>query len=400
MNNGNELLSVIVPVYNAEQYIEECVESILKQRYLPLEIILVDDGSSDQSGTLCDLLSERNKCIRVLHVENGGITKARLKGVEVSKGRWITFVDADDWIDEDAYGDIVGDIGADIVVTGICRYINKNRTIMQIPYFREGFYDKEDILNEIIPSMLWTPELETWAFDPSLCTKIFKREIIGEYLRKASEVGSDYGEDSTVIFPMMLHVKSLRISQKIYYYHRQRGLGEIPSYIRDEQFFYKLYKVYEYLEKQFKLTAYWEVMKNQLDCFFISSVEIKKRCYEYPVLNFSAFFPMDRIPKGSKVVLYGAGDLGKQYWEQNLQYHFCDIVLWVDKKCENIQMRNCKIKNPEMIKETDFDYVVIAVDNYYIARNIAVYLKKCGIEKKKIIWHSIRVNHGEFEDSY
>lgn len=400
MNSENKLLSVIIPVYNVEQYIEECVESILKQKYMPLEIILVDDGSSDHSGMLCDLLSKRNKCIKVLHVQNGGITKARLLGVGAAKGRWVTFVDADDWIDEGAYENIVGDKDADIVVTGICRFINEKRKIMQMPYFREGFYGKEDMLNEIFPSMLWTPKLETWALDPSLCTKIFKREIIIEYLRKASEVGSDYGEDSIVTFPMMLHVNSIYISQKIYYFHRQRTLREISPYIQDEHFFLKLSKVYAYLEKQFKLTEYWEVMKNQLDCFFISSVEMKKRCYEYPVLNFSIFFPMDRIPKESRVVLYGAGDLGKQYWEQNLKYHFCNIVLWVDKNYENIQLRNSKIENPEIMSEIEFDYVVIAVDNYYIARDIAMYLKKYRIKKENIIWHSIRVNRSGFEDVF
>lgn len=396
MENNEILLSVVVPVYNAEQYIEECVKSIVKQDYFPIEIILVDDGSTDQSGTLCDRLSEEHDCVKVLHVKNGGIIKARFKGVKVSKGKWLTFVDADDWIAEGAYRDIVAENGTDLVITGICRYYNDNYQIMQKPYLKKGIYDREDILKKIVPTMLWEPKLNGWALDPSLCTKMFKREIILGYLEKAIEVNSDFGEDSIVIFPMMLHAERVRISEKIYYYHRQRESGVIAPYIRDERFIFKLYKVYSYLEEQFKRTEYWNVMKEQLDFFFMNGIDIKKRCYRYPSLEFAVFFPIDQIPKGSRVVLYGAGKVGRQYWIQNLKYQFCNIVLWVDQKCGEKQSADCRIEKPEMIGTVDFDYVLIAVDEYFSAREIAMYLKECGVKKDQIVWHSVRADHRTF----
>lgn len=399
MEKCKPALSVIVPVYNAEQYLEECVQSILGQNYIELEIILVDDGSTDQSGILCDLLAKEHDCVSVLHIAHGGITKARLAGVQAAKSDKITFVDADDWIGEGAYREIVFENNCDIVVTGICRYFSDKDKIMERPYLKEGIYGREEILNEIVPIMLWNPRQGTWAFDPSLCTKIFRRELILEWLEKASAVGSNYAEDSLVIFPMMFKAKKIQIIGSIYYYHRQRASGEIPYYIKNDDFILKLHKVYEYLDKQFKCMGHGDVMRPQLDCFYINAIELKKQCYEYPLLEFSACFPTDRIPQKSKVILYGAGNLGKQYWEQNSLYHFCDIVLWVDTKYKRYQSDVFKIEKPELIQEMIFDYVLVAVDNYYMAKDIVHDLYELGIKKEKVVWQSIRVDRRGFDEA-
>lgn len=387
---SQKALSVIVPVYNVEQYIEKCVNSILKQVFPILNIILVDDGSTDNSGVLCDLLAEKAKCIKVLHIEHSGITIARLTGVRAADTDWITFVDADDWISEDAYTDLLTCEGSDVVITGICRYIDSKHQVLQMPHFEEKVYDKKQIEREIMPTMLWCPEVGDWALDPSLCTKLFKREIVLTQLEKVSKVGSNYGEDSAVVFPIMLHATNIRICKKIYYFHRQRISGTIAPYIEDEDFISKLHNVYALLKAQFQEAGYWEIMKGQLDCFYINAIELKKRCYEYPLLECSAYFPIDKILPKSKVILYGAGNIGKQYWDQNNLYQFCEIVSWVDLKLTGQQVRTCTIENPESIKKLQFDYVLIAVDNYFIARMIFSYLCELQIRKEKIIWHSLR----------
>lgn len=102
-NYGNELISVIVPVYNVEQYLEKCVNSIINQTYKNLEIILVDDGATDSSGIMCDELAESDNRIKVYHKENGGLSDARNYGVERATGDYIGFVDSDDYIDSEMY---------------------------------------------------------------------------------------------------------------------------------------------------------------------------------------------------------------------------------------------------------------------------------------------------------
>ena len=95
------LVSVIVPVYNVEEYLQRCVESILNQNYKNLEILLINDGSSDQSGILCESLKSKNERIKVFHHANGGMSVARNTGLSQAKGEYISFVDSDDWIESD-----------------------------------------------------------------------------------------------------------------------------------------------------------------------------------------------------------------------------------------------------------------------------------------------------------
>lgn len=100
---GNPLISVIIPVYNVEKYLKRCVDSLVKQTYKNLEIILIDDGSKDSSGKLCDEISKIDKRILVLHKSNGGSSSARNLGIEIATGKYITFVDSDDWLELDTY---------------------------------------------------------------------------------------------------------------------------------------------------------------------------------------------------------------------------------------------------------------------------------------------------------
>ncbi len=99
----NDLISVIVPVYNVEKYMERCVDSILRQTYTNIEIILVDDGSTDASSRLCDEYAARDGRIKVVHKENGGLSDARDAGLAVAEGDYIGYVDSDDWIEPDMY---------------------------------------------------------------------------------------------------------------------------------------------------------------------------------------------------------------------------------------------------------------------------------------------------------
>ena len=98
-----ELISIIVPVYNVEQYLDDCLVSILNQTYKNLEIILIDDGSTDNSGKICDEYAKKDSRIIVFHKENGGVSSARNAGLRIAKGIYIGFVDPDDWIAEDMY---------------------------------------------------------------------------------------------------------------------------------------------------------------------------------------------------------------------------------------------------------------------------------------------------------
>ena len=96
-----DLISVIVPIYNVESYLEQCIKSIINQTYKNIEIILIDDGSTDKSPKICDKYKQKDSRIIVVHKQNTGVSATRNIGLELSKGKWIAFVDSDDWIEKE-----------------------------------------------------------------------------------------------------------------------------------------------------------------------------------------------------------------------------------------------------------------------------------------------------------
>ncbi len=134
------LISVIIPVYNAEKYLRRCLDSVLNQKNVKLEIVLVDDGSTDRSGTICDEYAKCDERILVLHQKNGGASNARNHGMQIAKGDYIGFVDSDDWIEDDMYCYLLGLINSYDADAAVCEYItakhkgktNKQKEVLTI----------------------------------------------------------------------------------------------------------------------------------------------------------------------------------------------------------------------------------------------------------------------------
>lgn len=128
------LLSVVIPVYNVEAYIEKCIESILSQSFINYEIILVNDGSTDRSGNICDMYANLYKNIYVYHIENKGVSNARNVGIRKAKGKYIHFMDSDDTIDKQMYEEyynITSNFNYDIVISGYKSIEGTNSTILK-----------------------------------------------------------------------------------------------------------------------------------------------------------------------------------------------------------------------------------------------------------------------------
>lgn len=387
------LLSVIVPVYNMEKYLEECVESILNQTYKEVELILVDDGSTDTSGMICDKYEQEDSRVKVIHKKHEGPIKARCVGVEAAGGDYVTFVDSDDWIKEYIYERLMGVAEkADVVVSGIIIYYDENNMIEETPIVEAGLYDRPAIEQSIIPCMLWSRRKNHWELNPSLCTKIFKKQLIAKYLGKAAKLGIHYGEDVAVIYPMMLEVDSILVIPECFYFHRQwREAGEALPYIqKDAGYFAKLFQLYEYLRSEFEDSKYQDVLFNQLDHFYMNAVKLKQQYYsDYRETN-RDLFPFWKISQSDKVILYGAGDLGKEYFSQNELYNFCKIVMWADRNFIELQRQGKVVSNPECIEFVEFDYLLIAVKSIELAQEIRNDFIKRGISKEKIIWSGTR----------
>ena len=370
--SNNKILSVVIPIYNEEKFLNECISSVVNQTYPFLDIILVDDGSTDNSGMLCDEWVKRDSRIRVIHQENKGMIGARKTGLLLSEGEYSIFIDADDFIDLSAYKemmDIALAYNADIVTSGCYRYWDDDNKRQDIcSRVDEGLYDnKQEIAAKIYPIMLWEEKTNTWAIDPSLCMKVVKKKYLLEQYSNISGQSFSYGEDSAIIYPALLNMDRIYITHNCYYYHRQRNNSVISPYVASKSFPNNLYNFYKYLYSIFSATSYADCLIKQLDMFYVKSASMLMRRYTVTKPNSIKkpvtlgkriwIFPFDIIPKGKKVVIYGAGTIGTQYYKQVLVSNYCKRLLLVDKNYN--QMEN--VTNPSSASFEEYDYLVIAV---------------------------------------
>lgn len=147
----NDIISIIVPIYNVDQYLDKCINSIINQTYKNIEIILIDDGSTDNSLTICNNYSKQDSRIKVIHKENGGLSDARNKGIEIAKGEYITFIDSDDYVDLDYVEILYNTITkyeADISIS-THRILFPNKTVDKYT-FEEYVSTKEEILDKLL----------------------------------------------------------------------------------------------------------------------------------------------------------------------------------------------------------------------------------------------------------
>lgn len=162
------MISIIIPIYNAELYLHRSIDSILSQTYTDIEVLLVDDGSTDRSGELCDEYANKDSRVRVFHKINEGVSSARNVGLDNAKGQWITFVDADDWIDKNMYQELYNtavSTQADIVLCSFYEYHGLGKTFLIEAISTES--DKIEILRNYILSFtaLWNMLVHRTLYD-------------------------------------------------------------------------------------------------------------------------------------------------------------------------------------------------------------------------------------------
>lgn len=214
-----KILSVVVPVYNNEKYLRTCIESILRQKYTELEIILVDDGSTDGSGQICNEYALKDSRIRVIQKNNEGACYARRDGALAAKGEYITFVDSDDWIDADMYEVLYGlllEHEADIVTSGFIR--NEAEEIRHDP-LPEGVYEGEK-KESLCANMLFHKEHNIGGIIMSVCNKIYHRALLIPYMVKLP-ADIHLWEDLVYVYPPFIAAEKVVVTHKCFYHYRK-----------------------------------------------------------------------------------------------------------------------------------------------------------------------------------
>lgn len=378
------MLSVIIPFYRAKETIERCVNSVLEQNIEDLEIIIVDDGSDDGGDALCDDIAKREKRIKVIHSENKGIFGARLNGVLQAKGDIITFVDADDWVDQGAYVDLIEQFyNSDVdVLLYTYKYENSHEVISHD--YAEGNYDKQRLKEEVLPSMMWDVSKGKRRLDPSLCCKLMKRNL---YLKTTKGVNCRIvlGEDAVVTYPVICASNRIRICNRPYYNYCTSEKSSTRSF--------PLTRVEE-------IRSFKNVLKTKLLEFSDFNFEYQIDCYVRIFVNMMTSewfgclrtsqlfsFPFSLLSFGESIRLYGAGDVGKSYYVTIKQTGYVRLNGWYDVRAQLIGSYNGEaIKEPSAIEIKSSERILIAVKDEAFFRTIRSELINMGINEDRIIW--------------
>ena len=211
-----EKISVIVPVYNVEAYLERCVKSILQQTCTNFELILINDGSTDSSGQICDYLADQYENIKVYHIENAGVSNARNIGIQLATGVWITFVDSDDFVTKDYLATLASAVeGGNVGFVIAPLHHIKNGIVTDLPPYsgRKELWSTEETMKELLMTT-------KTSFFP--VAKLFKRDLLVD-----EKFNTDYhlAEDALFLTELLLKTRcsSVFIDKPIYYYDHREG---------------------------------------------------------------------------------------------------------------------------------------------------------------------------------
>lgn len=259
--------SVIVPIYNVEQYLKKCIESILKQTYENFELILVDDGSPDNCPAICDEYAKNDSRIRVVHKKNQGLVAARNTGVELATGEYICYVDGDDWIAENlletVWKKVLQKTEVDMVVYSAVKQFSDHQE--EIPYsVKEGLYTKERLEKEIYPYMMYDERKPfcTGLIFPVAWNKICKTELLKKYYCRETKIRM--GEDNAFVFECLYRANIVYfIDDILYFYNQLNSESMVHSY--DKNRFLNNTLLTSYIEKQ--LGGENEVIDRQINAF-------------------------------------------------------------------------------------------------------------------------------------
>ena len=364
------MISVIVPIYNAEEYLNKCLASIVNQTYRELEIILVNDGSTDESLAICEKYKQVDDRVVIINKHNEGLVRARKDGIRMAKGEYITFVDADDWIDITTYEKIYTG-KADIISYGLTEEY-ENYSKYKTDKIEPGLYDKKRIHDQIIPCMLSSTTFFEFGMLPNLVCKLIKKSLLLETIDDVSD-NVTIGEDVDFFFRTIYKAVSMLIKTDTLYHYRQHKKSMMKAKLPVEKIkalYLDLYNI-----KEAAGLTEWVSQLNQ----YITFVMLLKR----PEIVIPYITELSDIH--GKVVIYGAGGFGNSLYDILIENKNITKLSIVDRQWQNMNNVGYHIENPETVRVDIPDKIIIAILNENVCGQVGKYLIEMGIESKTII---------------
>lgn len=379
-------ISIIVPIYNVSSYLNQCIDSIINQTFKNLEIILVDDGSTDNSGVICDRYAEIDPRIKVIHKENGGLVSARKAGLQCAGGEYAAFVDGDDWIDFDMYENLVKemeDSKADIITSAAYKEF-KDSTSVLTDTLPPGIYTNET--PKLCKNMIFYKSMADNGIIPGIWSKVYKLNLLKEYYLCMDD-NICFGEDAACVYTCIPFSNRVQITHRPFYHYRFRSDSIVHQ--NNPRILEQVGLLHNHLNSKLQKHSYYDVLRKQIEAFITLNT--------FRALNyFMGFSEETKIPLyilpsgllnyGTKVVLYGAGMVGQAYEKQIRCSNELTLAMWVDKMAAHYQNQGKEVYEISKILECDFDVVLIAAIEESMVNEIKNTLIEIGIPDNKIYW--------------
>ena len=384
----NPLISVVVPVYNTDRYTGICIESLINQRYKNLEIILVDDGSTDRCPDICDLYASKDSRIVVIHKKNAGLVAGRKTGVEAAKGEYIAYVDGDDWVGEgyfEAIAKTIENEEPDTVVCDWTRVLFDQKVVIH-NNIKPGIYEGEN-LESMKSQMISKGKFYKHGISTFVWNKAFKRDIVYDCQLDVDE-RIMIGEDACVSYAALIESNKVAVLDNCDYHYRQH---EDSMLKKKGNYHLELEKLKALNDNLAKITVGNSELKRQGEDYVLVSCIIRSGGL-YPD-NEHYIFGDDFV--GKNVVVFSAGTFGQLFVSKILQRQSCNLVGWIDD--DYWEYRRCclNVDPVETVLDFDYDYLIIAAVDGENADDIKQRLIHLGVVENKILTMEVPENKRE-----
>lgn len=382
------LVSIIVPIYNTQEFLPRCLDSILNQLYVNIEIVLINDGSTDDSLAVCEKYAAKDARIQIISQSNEGIIAAKKTGLKHCHGSYVMFVDSDDWIEPELLEKMVQAMqmsGCPLVCTNV--YMDwEDFTIERRNTIPSGSYESDEIAKDLF----YYKDTDTYGILPYSVAKLYPKYLLKAVLDNIND-DIRYAEDKAIVFGFVFRNIKVCFTDDMYYHYCVRNGSACQS--ENQNFLVELTAFYKYTKKLFDEHKEKEYLLRQLGKYLLqeSRLAVNKRLglttpdkpiYTHPFeLDPSVF-----LSQKKKIILYGAGKVGSDYRKQMADCANIQLCGWVDRNYAKYQKEGLDVQPVESVQETEYDSILVAVKKQEIFWEIRKELTDMGVAEEAIIW--------------
>ncbi len=383
---GNyELVSIVIPLYNSEQYIEECLQSILRQTYTKLEIIIVDDGSTDEGLNLCRKYEKDDPRIHLYTRQHGGVVKTRRYAIEHAKGKYIAFLDSDDRVQSGYIENMLACIVECDIVCASCYQEDKyGNRIIRKNSICEGNYHDAQAMQYIWENMIFTDRVDKDGVLPFMVGKLYKTDLVKKIIKLIPDTLKIY-EDRLFNWLYLLECQAVNIVEIADYVYQCNLNSTMQS--MEENYMTNLNELYITAKRFIEGRNERKIVIDKLQKFIANRLYLVPKFMDFSWNNrIIQYYVPYRVDKQDFIVLYGAGDVGIDYYRELISRLPRERIIWTDKNWVSIRSKIEEVQSLDQALNTEYTKVFVAVKDSRIATQMKNDLINLGVEPGKILW--------------